>query len=240
MKLVLFALPLLATIPATSHAQATDSVLVSSGWMHVAPLSGSDPLTLNSIGGAVLNQPVPNTGMAVSSTDTLGLSATYFVTDHVASELVFGIPSTFDLEGRGALASYGKLGTAKQWSPALLLKYYFRDPQARLRPYAGVGVTRIWLTGASITNATVEQQVLHGPTTVSTDRSWAPVLNLGVNYAVTEHWFAGFSLSYIPVSVTARLNTASPTPFGTLTIQSQTKIRLNPIVAFVNASYRFR
>ncbi|RBB31875.1 OmpW family protein [Burkholderia reimsis] len=240
MKPLVLSLSLLAVIPATSHAQAAGSVLVSAGWMHFAPQSSSGPLTLTSVGGVSVNTGVPNTSIKAGSSDTFGLSATYFVTDHVAPELVFGIPSTFDLEGRGALASYGKLGSAKQWSPALLLKYYFRDPQARLRPYAGIGVTRIWFTGASVTNAAFEQKVLGGPTTVSTDRSWAPVLNLGVNYAVTEHWFAGFSLSYIPVSVTARLNTVVRSPVGTIPVQSQTKIRLNPIVAFVNASYRFR
>ncbi|MFL9999000.1 OmpW family protein, partial [Paraburkholderia sediminicola] len=59
-------------------------------------------------------------------------------------------------------------------------------------------------------------------------------------YAVTQHWFAGFSLSYVPLSVTAKLNTAAPTPVGVVPIQSQTKIKLNPIVAFLSASYRFR
>ncbi|WP_175744499.1 OmpW/AlkL family protein [Burkholderia multivorans] len=240
MRRMLLSLSLLAAIPATSHAQAAGSVLVSAGWMHFAPLSSGDPLTLTSAGGASVNSAIPNTGVNAGSSDTLGLSATYFVTDHVAPELVFGIPSTFDLEGRGALASYGTLGSAKQWSPALLLKYYFRDPQARLRPYAGVGVTRIWFTGATVTNAAFQQQALGGPTTVSTDRSWAPVFNVGVNYAVTKRWFAGFSLSYIPVSVTARLNTVAPSPAGSILVESQAKTRLNPIVAFVNVSYRFR
>ena len=237
---LLAAILAVVTFSEAAYAQTAGSVIGGAGWMHLAPQSSSDPLTVTSIGGAQVDTSIPNTGARAGSSDTLGLSVIYFYTDHVAPELVFGIPSKFDLEGRGALASYGKLGTARQWSPALVLNYYFRDPQEKLRPYVGVGVTRAWFTGASITNSAFEQGALHGPTTVSTDRSWAPVFKLGLNYAVTQHWFAGFSLSYVPLSVTAKLNTAAPTPVGVVPIQSQTKIKLNPIVAFLSASYRFR
>ncbi|MFL9999210.1 OmpW family protein, partial [Paraburkholderia sediminicola] len=169
------------TFSGAAYAQTAGSVIGGAGWIHLAPQSSSDPLTITSIGGAQVDTSIPNTGARAGSTDTLGLSVIYFYTDHVAPELVFGIPSKFDLEGRGALASYGKLGTARQWSPALVLNYYFRDPQEKLRPYVGVGVTRAWFTGASITNSAFEQGALHGPTTVSTDRSWAPVFKIGLN-----------------------------------------------------------
>ena len=47
------------------------------------------------------------------------------------------------------------------------------------------------------------------------------------------------SISYLPLSTTAKLNTAASTPVGTLNVQSQTKIKLNPIVTYVNIGYRF-
>ena len=43
----------------------------------------------------------------------------------------------------------------------------------------------------------------------------------------------------IPLSTTAKLNTAAATPVGTLNVQSQTKIRLNPIVSYISIGYRF-
>jgi outer membrane protein len=81
--------------------------------------------------------------------------------------------------------------------------------------------------------------VLHGPTDVSTDRSWAPVFNAGLTYAFSEHWFAGFSLSFVPLHATAKLTTQAQTPVGPLTVKSEAKLRLNPIVTYLNVGYRF-
>ena len=222
-----------------AHAQSAGTFYVTTGWLHLAPQSASDPLKETSVGGSPVNVTLPNTGASLDSADTLGFTAGYFVTDHIATEFVIGIPPKFNLDGSGAFSSYGKLGDAKQWSPTLLFKYYFRDAQARLRPYLGVGVTHVSFTDAEITNSVFEAQVLHGPTTVSTDSSWEPVFNGGFTFAIDQHWFAGFSLSYLPLSTTAKLNTAASTPVGTLNVQSQTKIRLNPIVSYVSIGYRF-
>ncbi len=83
---------------------------------------------------------------------------------------------------------------AKQWSPTLLLKYYFMQPQSKIRPYVGIGVTRVWFTDAK--NSAFETNVLHSLTDVSTDSSWAPVFNAGLlTYAFNDQWFAGFSIS---------------------------------------------
>ena len=182
---------------------------------------------------------MPNTGASLSNADTAGFTAGYFVTDHIAGEFVFGIPPTFDLKGEKSYSQYGTLGSAKQWSPTLLLKYYFMQPQSKIRPYVGIGVTRVWFTDAKITNTGFETNVLHGPTDVSTDSSWAPVFNAGLTYAFNEHWFAGFSISFVPLHATAKLTTQAQTPVGQLTVKSEAKLKLNPIVTYLNVGYRF-
>jgi outer membrane protein len=229
----------LACITTAAHAQTAGSIYVTAGWFHLAPQSSSDPLKETNVGGSPVNITVPNTGADAGSADTAGFTAGYFITDHIAAQFDIGIPPTFDLNGTGSLAKFGKLGEAKQWSPALLLKYYFNAPQSKFRPFVGIGVSRVWFTDEKITNGVFEQSVLHGPTTVSTDSSWVPVFNAGFTYAFTEHWFAGFSISYLPLSTTAKLNTAAQTPVGTLNVQSETKIRLNPIVTLVSIGYKF-
>ncbi|WP_168795415.1 OmpW/AlkL family protein [Paraburkholderia aromaticivorans] len=229
----------LACMTTAAHAQSAGSFFVTSGWFHLAPQSSSQPLTVTSIGGSPTNITEANTGATLSSADTIGFTAGYFVTDHIAAEFVIGVPPSFDLEGSGSLAQFGKLGQAKQWSPTLLFKYYFNAPTATFRPYLGIGVSRIWFTDEKITNSAFEANVLHGPTTVTTDSSWEPVFNAGFTYAFNQHWFAGVSISYLPLSTTAKLNTAANTPVGTLNVQSQTKIKLNPIVSYVNIGYRF-
>ncbi|HEY1999678.1 OmpW/AlkL family protein [Paraburkholderia sp.] len=222
-----------------AHAQSAGSFYVTTGWLHLAPQSSSQPLKETNVGGSPVNATLPNTGATLDSADTLGFTAGYFVTDHIATEFVMGVPPKFNLDGAASYSQYGVLGQAKQWSPTLLFKYYFNAPEARFRPFLGVGVSRIWFTDEHITNSTFQAQVLHGPTTVSTDSSWEPVFNAGFNFNIDQHWFASISLSYLPLSTTAKLNTAAQTPVGTLNVQSQTKIRLNPIVSYASIGYRF-
>ena len=229
----------LLTCLATAHAQSAGSFYITSGWFHIAPQSSSDPLKILSVGGTPVNQAATGTAASIDSSDTLGLSFGYFITDHLSAEFEAGIPSKFNLDGGGTLTKYGKLGDARQWSPALLFKWNFLSAQSKFRPYAGLGVTRIWFTDAQITNRQFEADVLHGPTTVSTDRSWAPIFNLGFNYALTKHWFAGFSISYIPVGMTTTLSTEAQTPVGTLTVRSEAKVRLDPIVTYARIGYVF-
>jgi outer membrane protein len=174
----------------------------------------------------------------VSSADTFGMTGGYFVTDHIAAELEFGSPPKYDVSGTGSLAGYGKVGTIRQWGPALFLKYFLCDAQAKFRPYIGIGVTRTWFSDARITNAAFES-ALGGPTSVEAAAQWAPVFNVGFSYAFTEHWFASFSVTYVPISTTATYTTQAQTPVGTLTRRAEAKITLDPIVTFLRVGYRF-
>jgi len=231
-----------------AHAQSAGSVILESGWIHLVPQSSSDPLLINSIGGFPVNESLQGTGANVSGADTLGISATYFVTDHIAPEFVFGIPPKFDLDGTGSLSGLGQLGTVRQWSPTLLLKYYFGPAQQKLRPYLGLGVTRVWYTGGTVTNPNLGVSLASavaggpvpaafvGPTTVSSVRSsWAPVYNGGLTFQFDKHWSAGLSVSYIPLKTTAVFNT----PVAGANVQSTAHIKLNPIVTYLKVGYNF-
>lgn len=223
-----------------AHAQTANTFYVTTGWFHFAPQDGSDPLRIDDVGGRSVNEAFPGTGAGIGSSDTFGFSLGYFITDHLATEVELGIPPKFDLNGEGSLGTYGKLGSAKLWSPALLFKYYFNKPEAKFHPYLGIGVTHVSFTDAKITNSDfINSPALGGPTSVSTDSSWAPVFNVGFNYNFTKHWFAGFSLSYIPVSVIATLNTQKQTIIGVVSQKAEAKIHLNPLVTYLKVGYMF-
>ncbi len=221
-----------------AQAQSAGTFYLATGWFHLSPQSSSDQLKVISQGGTPVNASVPNTGARIDQSDTLGLSVGYFVTDHLSAEFEFGIPPKFDINGADGFSQFGKLGSARLWSPAVLFKWNFRKPEDKFRPYVGLGVTRVWFTDAQITNTTFQSGVLGGPTTASSDRSWAPVFNLGFNYNFTKHWFAGASVSYIPVSATADFTTYPSGPLGT-TLHTQAKIKLNPIVTYAKVGYAF-
>jgi len=220
-----------------AHAQSAGSIVMGAGWFHLSPQSSSNPLEINSFDNIPVNASVPNTGASVKATDTLGLSTTYFITDHIATEFVYGIPPKFELDGSGELSSLGKLGTVRQWSPTLLFKYFFRPAESTWRPYLGLGVSRVWFTDGQITNTTLES-VLGGSTSVaSISSSWAPVFNGGLTYAFSKHWIAGISISYLPLKTTAVFDSVNPTTH--ITTVSSAKITLNPIVSYLDISYRF-
>jgi outer membrane protein len=233
------AFAVIASLSTASHAQSAGSIFFTAGWFHLAPQDSSSPLKLTSVGGSPTNITFPNTGAGISNADTLGLTAGYFITDHIATEFEFGIPPKFDLSGTGSLAGFGKVGSVKQWSPTLLFKYFFFEPQAKFRPYLGIGVTRTSFSDAKITNAAFESAALGGPTSAEASTVWEPVFNVGFTYSFTEHWFAGFSVSYIPMSTTGTFTTQSQTPVGTLTRRSEAKITLDPIVTYLRVGYRF-
>jgi len=237
--------PILAMIAATAclstaHAQSAGSFVLGTGWMHVAPQVSSDPLNISTGGGRFvgpLNFSVPGSGASVPGSDTLGLSATYFVTDHIAPEFVFGIPPKFDLYGADSLNALGKLGSVRLWSPTLLLKYYFGSSQSKLRPYVGAGVSRVWFTNGTVSNPALSSILMSGPVTVgSVKSSWAPVYNAGLSYSFGKHWVAGLSVSYVPLKTSVTLNSTSRLLGAE---QSTANIKLNPIITYLNIGYRF-
>lgn len=232
------------------HAQSAGSNVISAGWLRVMPTGNADPLDVQSVNvaGRTLPGPgvVPNTGATMKDADTFGLSYERYVTDNIGVELVLGIPPTHDVEGSGVLAQFGKLGSVKQWSPALLVKYHFFDAKAKFRPYVGLGVNYTWYTDETVTNQQFVQQFAHGTSmSASASPSWNPVFNIGANYALSDHWYLGFSVSYLPVKTDATFTTSGVpiTVAPGVTVPGQTvahtRLAVNPVVTFLTASYKF-
>jgi outer membrane protein len=187
---------------------------------------------------------VAGSGASVSDSDTLGLSAVYFIDSHWAVEGVLGVPPKFKLDGTGTLGRVGELGEARQWSPTILAKYYFNEGNSAFRPFVGLGGTYVWYSDVKLTpglQGALGSQ-LHRPpmstsTTADLDSSFAPVLNVGASYQFDKHWGVSFSVSYIPLKTKATLTTTS---LGGLPIAtSEARLKLNPIVTYLSATYRF-
>jgi outer membrane protein len=226
-------------LSAGAHAQSAGSTVIGLGWVHFAPMDSSDPLKVEGVA-------VPNTGTRVDNADTLGITITHFFTDHIALEQAGGIPAKFTFTGTGVLASpsINPLGDVKQWSPALVLKYYFRQAESKWRPFVGLGVSYIWFNGGQVNPAfqqALSLQFTNGqtaslPTKAKINSEFAPVFNAGLNYNFDRHWSAGLSVSYVPLSTKSNLTTALP---NGQSVHSVAKVKLDPIVTFVAVNYRF-
>ncbi|WP_206957758.1 OmpW/AlkL family protein [Trinickia acidisoli] len=224
-----------------AHAQSAGQLVINAGWSHFSPQGSSDPLTVNALGQSAV---MAGSGATISSGDTFGLTASYYVTDHISADTEMGVPPTWHLNGSGTLAGAGELGTARAWSPAILVNYHFGEPNARLRPYLGAGVTYTWFSNVKLSNAVSGGQILaspavgtalEGPTSVSLSQSFAPVVNAGLTYNIDSHWSIGASIAYSWLTTKATLTTQSSV--GTVT--STTKLKVNPIVTFLSVGYRF-
>ncbi|WMY12835.1 OmpW/AlkL family protein [Paraburkholderia phenoliruptrix] len=224
-----------------AHAQSAGDFQVSAGWLHFAPQDSSGAFNVTALGQTMTKQ---GASASVSNADTFGLTLQYFVTDHIAAEAVLGAAPKFHLDGEGTLAPLGELGTAREWSPTLLLKYYFMDAQSKLRPYVGAGGSYVWYSDVKLSEQMANGAFLYspqtgtaltGPTSVHISSSFAPVVNAGVSYNFSKHWSAAFSVSYMWLSTRATLTTHSSV--GQVT--SESKIKLNPIVTFLSVGYTF-
>ncbi|WP_276324049.1 OmpW/AlkL family protein [Paraburkholderia flava] len=232
-------MPLAFVVSSGAFAQSAGSNVVQFGWMHLAPQDSSDPLKIQ---GNTLR----NSGASVNNQDTAGIALTHLFTDHIAVEGVVGIPPRVDVSGTGVLASpsINPVANARQWSPALLMKYYFTDADSKFRPSLGVGVSYIWFNHVHVNPAferSLSGLVTSGATTAApsnatVDSTWAPVFEAGLMYNFDKHWSVSASVSYLPFSTKAHITTTLPTGAQ---VHSEAKLAVNPIVTFLSMGYRF-
>ena len=222
-------------------AQQAGDWVFGTGWIHLAPQDSSTPLTFTAPRPAVLF----GSGANVSSSDTLGFSAHYFFNSNWAVEGVVGVPPRFSLYGTGTLAPVGELGTARQWSPAIIGKYYFRDGGAEFRPYVGLGAAYVRYGSVSLTSGlqgSFDARLGRPPgstiTTASLDNSVVAVFNAGAAWQLDRNWGISFSVSYLPLKSTATLTT-SAVGSGLPLARSQAGLKFNPITTYLSATYRY-
>ncbi len=228
-----------------AQAETAGRLLLSAGWMHFAPQEKSGMLedgpsaTFNTKRVPVFG--FDGGGTSLARANSAGVFATYFLTDHWASEFMLGIAPEWNLYGANKWTVMGKLGTVRQWSPALLLKYYFFDESSQWRPYAGIGLSRTWFTHAHFDNPIFEVSFGDAATmSVSAKNTWNAVFNAGLMYQFQKHWFGGLSVYYMPLRAIATFYTdIEDNRHEVYRATYQNKIRINPILPFMYLGYRF-
>ena len=220
-------------------AQRAGDIVLGAGALTYSPQDKSSPLRFTQ----PVEREIPGSGSSLGSATTLGLNVHYFLTDNWAIEGVAGIPPRLKLSGAGTLAGIGELGTARLYAPSLLAKYFFGNPDDKLRFSAGVGITYARFGSVHLTNGL--QNTLGGAlgiapggssTSAKIDSRFGPVFNVGVNYAFDKDWGVTFSVSYVPMKTTAVLTT---TAGGNAVAKSQARLTLDPIIPFLYVTRRF-
>ncbi|CAB3968066.1 MULTISPECIES: OmpW family outer membrane protein [Burkholderia] len=227
-----------ASLADNADAQTAGSVTTSVGWLHIAPQGDATPLIVQSVGGVTVNRQLAGTGAHASSTDTLGITTEYYVTDNFGVAMLLGMPLKVNLIGDGTLQKYGTLGTTRPMPPAIELRYHLFSATSKFRPYLGIGANYTWFTQVRATNSQFVSDSFGpgGSARATLSSSWNPVFELGANYAISKHWSVGTSVNYMPVKT--RLTLYGQTATGTQ-IVSKSTLRLNPLSVFLNVAYTF-
>jgi outer membrane protein len=154
------------------------------------------------------------------------LDFTYFITDHVAAELILAT-SPHDINGEGILAPLGKVADVMALPPTLTLQYHF-SPIGKLHPYVGVGVNWTIFYDDDASQSLIDAI---GPTTVDLDNSVGPSFQAGVDIDISERWFLNADIKYILMDTTATLNSGG--------LINTVDVDLDPIVGGIGIGYRF-
>jgi outer membrane protein len=165
--------------------------------------------SISAIGGHV--------GAADKAAPELDLS--YFMTDHLALELI-AATTEHSITANGT--ALGKVDVGKVWvlPPTLTMQYHFM-PHEAFSPYVGAGLNVTFFYGSKAAGGAVSS--------VGYSNQVGGAIQAGFDYNFTGHWFANFDVKQIFVSTTARIDG------GTI----QAKTGLDPTVVGAGIGYRF-
>ncbi|MEM1230559.1 MAG: OmpW family outer membrane protein [Pseudomonadota bacterium] len=132
----------------------------------------------------------------VDAATMMTFNATYFVRERLAVEVLAALPFEHDID----LVGGDQVGRTKHLPPTVSLQYHFR-PDARFRPYVGVGVnvTEFFQedTEGALAGADLEL-----------DRSVGLAAQVGFDVDITKRWFANLDLRYFDIDTDASLDGA--------------------------------
>ena len=130
------------------------------------------------------------------------------LTDNISAELDLGLPYKHKIYGAGSLEGTGQLATSEVLPPTAFLQYRLFEPTARIRPYAGVGLTYAYFrkeTGSGQLTALLNPG---GPaSTFSMKNKWAASVQLGATMAINAKWFADVNVVKTKLKTTASYST---------------------------------
>ncbi|MBI1263358.1 MAG: outer membrane beta-barrel protein [Alphaproteobacteria bacterium] len=170
-----------ATALIAASAAAPAAFAQDSDWMfRVRALSvmPDEGAAITPIGGSV----------DISTSIVPELDITYFLSDHLALELILGV-TPHDVKAVDTALGEVDLGNVWLLPPTLTVQYHF-NPGEQIRPYAGAGVNFTHFFGSDLPSATPLASIGY-------DDSVGFALQAGVDYQISERWFVNFDLKKI-------------------------------------------
>lgn len=209
-----------ALIAAPAFAQKAGSWSASVGITQIAPDVDSGNLSAPSL---------PGTKVDVASNTQLTGAINYSVTDNIVLNAPIGFGFKHKVNGAGAIAGVGAIGTTKALPITLLGQYRFLEANSTFRPYAGGGLAFVKFYGEKGTAVLTALTNPGGPaTTIKFESKLAPVIQLGMIYNINEKLF--LDANYTKTFLKTR---------GTLSTGQTLDAKLNPDGLSLQVGYKF-
>ncbi len=150
------------------------------------------------------------------------LDFSYFLTDHIAFELI-AASTRHDIKATGTALGNVDVGSVWALPPTLTVQYHFM-PHSAFSPYLGAGINVTFWYGASPALPTV--------THFSVGNNVGAALQAGFDYNVTGHWFLNVDVKQLFLNADAHVDA-----LNTVTLKAHDA--LNPLVVGAGIGYRF-
>jgi len=200
------------------HAANAESLYAKGDWLlgvNAAKVFTEESLDSITAGGAA----IPGSEIEITNDITLSFDASYFLSSAVAINFFGGLPASANLTGAGNLA--GMPVGETQYGPAILSLQYHFATKSSFSPYVGAGIARILFLeedGNALANLDLED-------------AWAPALQIGVRYQVSENWFANADIRYVPFETDLSGTLGGAPVKGTVSV--------DPTILNLGFAYRF-
>lgn len=172
----------LNTMTITAFAEAGDW-LIRARALGVHPVESGDQTV---IGG----------DLDISNNYVPELDFTYFITDHIAAELILGTTS-HDVVAVDTTLGDVPLGDVQLLPPTLTAQYHF-TPDAKVSPYVGAGINYTFMFDADAAGGAV--------TDLHFDDAFGFALQAGADIKVGEKWFLNVDVKKIFLKTDAHAN----------------------------------
>ncbi len=235
----------LSSIQAIGYEKA--DIVLRGGPVQVTPQESSDDIRITNpaLGDSA------GAKVGVTNDTQLGITASYFVMDNVAVELLAATPFTHDITAGGVLAGAGKIGETKHLPPTLSAHYYPLGADSKFQPYIGGGLnytiffeesTTSTLNNAGTIDALAQLAGADAGTVTSVsgqelelDPSFGLSVQVGADYQITDNIAINAAVWWIDIGTTGTVK--SETNIGQVT--AKVDVDIDPIVVFLGASYKF-
>lgn len=207
----------LAVMPGTAQAAKGDTFVRVRAIM-VSPTEKSGPIL----------PAFPADGVKVNDAFAPEVDITHMISDNIGLELIAATTKHSASGKSGTPAAVGKLASTWVLPPTLTVQYHLA-PEAKIRPYVGVGAN---LTLFYSENASKGLETAFGKTKVQMKTSAGWAAQAGIDIDLNEKMFLNLDVKYIDIDTRAKLST---TAAGVQTV----KISLDPIVVGVGVGFRF-